>query len=79
METGPAFVFDRAQIERLGRTERALLRRTLRRVERLGPDHAEAVLARSVDVLLARIGYEGAVEPAERSAFLHALLRAARR
>jgi len=79
VETGVAFVFDRAQIERLGRTERALLRRTLRGVERLAPDQADAVLARSVAVLRARIGYAGEVEPAERGAFLHALLRAARR
>jgi uncharacterized RDD family membrane protein YckC len=79
VETGTGFVFDRAQIERLGRTERALLRRTLRRVERLGPDQAEAVLARSVDVLRARIGYEGELEPVERAAFLRALWRAARR
>jgi uncharacterized RDD family membrane protein YckC len=79
VDTDVAFVFDHAQIERLGRTERALLRRTLRRVERLAPDQAEAVLARSVAVLRARIGYEGDVEPVERGAFLHALLRAARR
>jgi uncharacterized RDD family membrane protein YckC len=79
VEAGVAFVFDRAQIERLGRTERALLRRTLRGVERLAPDQADAVLARSVAVLRARIGYAGEVEPAERGAFLHALLRAARR
>jgi uncharacterized RDD family membrane protein YckC len=78
-ETGPSFVFERGQIERLGRTERALLRRTLRGVERLAPDQAEAVLGRSVEVLRARVGYTGEVEPGERIAFLRALWRAARR
>jgi uncharacterized RDD family membrane protein YckC len=78
-ETGPSFVFERGQIERLGRTERALLRRTLRGVERLAPDQAEAVLGRSVEVLRARVGYTGEVEPDERIAFLRALWRAARR
>lgn len=78
-EAGTAFVFAREQIERMGRTERALLRRTLRRLDRLGPVQAEAVLARSVAVLRERIGYEGEVEPSEGRDFLRALLHAARR
>jgi uncharacterized RDD family membrane protein YckC len=78
-ETGTTFSFERAQIGRLGRTERALLRRTLRRVEHLAAAQAETVLERSVAVLRARIGYAGEVEPGERRAFLRALWRAARR
>jgi len=73
-----AFRFDRSQIARLGRAERALLRQTLRRLETLPPETAGAALARAVDVLRARIGY-GPVEPTERVAFLRALLRATRR
>jgi len=73
-----AFRFDRSQIARLGRAERALLRQTLRRLETLPPETAGAALARAVDVLRARIGY-GPVEPSERVAFLRAMLRATRR
>jgi hypothetical protein len=72
------FRFERSQVARLGRAERALLRQTLRRVETLPPETAEAVLARAVEVLRVRIGY-GPVEPSEYLAFLQAMLRATRR
>jgi hypothetical protein len=71
------FRFDRSQVALLGRTERALLRQTLRRMETLPPDTTEAALARAVDVLCARIGH-GPVEPGERVHFLRAMLRATR-
>jgi uncharacterized RDD family membrane protein YckC len=72
-----AFRFDRSQVALLGRAERALLRQTLRRMETLPPETAEAALARAVDVLRARVGY-GPVEPSERVRFLRAMLRATR-
>jgi uncharacterized RDD family membrane protein YckC len=72
------FRFDRSQVARLGRAERALLRQTLRRVEALPSETAAAVLARAVDVLRVRIGY-GPVEPSEHLSFLQAMLRATRR
>ena len=72
-----AFRFDRSQVALLGRAERALLRQTLRRMETLPPETAEAALARAVEVLCARIGY-GPVEPSERVHFLRAMLRATR-
>jgi hypothetical protein len=73
-----SFRFDRAQVARLGRAERALLRQTLRRLETLPPETAQAVLARAVEVLRVRIGY-GPLEPSEHIHFLHALLRATHR
>jgi len=69
--------FDRSQVALLGRAERALLRQTLRRMETLPPDTAQAALARAVEVLCARIGH-GPVEPAEHVHFLRAMLRATR-
>lgn len=72
------FLFQREQIARLGPPERALLRETLRRLERLEPQQAALALERTVEVMRARIGY-AAVEPAERRAFLHALYEASRR
>ncbi len=71
------FRFDRAQIARLGRAERALLRQTLRRVTELEPEAASAALARATEVLCHRIDYP-AVAESERQAFLRALQRAAR-
>ncbi len=71
------FRFDRSQVALLGRAERALLRQTLRRMETLPPDTAQAALARAVEVLCARIGH-GPVEPAEHVHFLRAMLRATR-
>jgi uncharacterized RDD family membrane protein YckC len=78
-ETGaePRFRFDRAQIARLGRAERTLLRQTLRRVQDLDGETGALALERAADVLARRIG-QAPVAPAEREAFLRALLRAAR-
>jgi len=76
-EGSPSFRFDRAQIERLGTAERALLRQTLRRLDTLAPPQRAEVLERSAEVLRQRIGYEP-VEAAEREAFLRALLAAVR-
>jgi len=73
-----SFRFDRAQIARLGTTERALLRQTLRRLETLPADKAEEILATAVDVLCQRLGHEP-VEHQRRKAFLMALLHATRR
>jgi hypothetical protein len=75
--TAAVFRFDRSQVSLLGRAERALLRQTLRRVETLPPETADAALARAVEVLCARIGH-GPVEPSERVPFLRAMLRATR-
>jgi uncharacterized RDD family membrane protein YckC len=69
------FRFRRDQIARLGRPERALLRETLRRLDRMEPSQAAAALERAAEALRARIGYE-AVEPDARRAFLYALERA---
>ena len=71
------FRFDRSQVALLGRAERALLRQTLRRLETLPPETADAALARAVDVLRARIGY-GPVERSEHVHFLRAMLHATR-
>ena len=71
------FRFERAQIARLGRVERTLLRQTLRRVDELPPQEAEPVLARSVEAWCRRIGHPP-VPAEERRAFLQALRRAAR-
>lgn len=72
------FRFSHAQIARLGGPERQLLRQTLRRVEALAGDQAAAALARSVEVLRTRLGYEP-VAAGQRRAFLRALLRAIER
>jgi len=73
----PQFRFERAQMARLGRRERALLRQTLRRREELGPEAAAAAVARSAELLAQRLGHPP-VAPAEQLAFLRALQRAAR-
>lgn len=65
--------FSRAQIARLGVTEIALLRQTLRRLETLDEPHAAQVLARTAEVLRARLGSEP-VAPGEHERFLRALL-----
>ena len=69
------FRFERAQIARVGRKERTLIRQTLRRIESLTPERRQTALERSVEVLRARIDYEP-VEEARRLDFLRALLRA---
>jgi hypothetical protein len=71
------FRFNRAQIDRIGVTERALLRQTLRRLETLPPETASVMLDKAVEALRVRIGYEP-VEAGQRKAFLQALLRATR-
>jgi uncharacterized RDD family membrane protein YckC len=68
------FRLDRAQLQRLGPTERALLRQTLRRLEDLPAEREAEVLARAVEVLRARLQYGDEVPPAEHRAFLRALL-----
>lgn len=73
-----AFRFDRAQIASLGREGRALVRQTLRRIDELPREAAESALERAVEALRVRLAY-GAVAPAERRAFLRALLAASRR
>lgn len=70
-----SFRFERAQIARIGRKERTLIRQTLRRIEALDPERREQALERSVEVLCDRIGYEP-VEASQRRDFLRALLRA---
>ncbi len=75
---GPSFRFDRWQIDRLGTNERALIRQTLRRLDSLPPEKADAILIQAVGALRARIGY-GDIEASERKAFLQALLKAAQR
>jgi len=72
------FRFDRSQIARIGRKERALIRQTLRRIESLTEERREAVLERAVEVLRARIDHEP-VEEERRQDFLRALLRASSR
>jgi uncharacterized RDD family membrane protein YckC len=72
-----AFRLAPAQLACLGRAELALVRETLRRLDDLPAGQAEQVLARSVEALRARLDY-GPVAPAERVAFLRALLHAAR-
>ncbi len=70
-----AFRFDRGQLARLGRNERALARQTLRRLDALDSARAEAALARAVQVLAERLDYADEIPAAEREAFLRALLR----
>ena len=75
-----AFRFDREQIARLGRHERALIRQTLRRADGpLGAEARAAILARAVSALRERLGYAEEVAPEEHAAFLRALLEAVRR
>jgi uncharacterized RDD family membrane protein YckC len=73
-----AFRFDRGQIAALGAEGRALVRQTLRRLDELSPETAEAALQRAVEALRGRLAY-GEVAPTERRAFLEALLEASRR
>ena len=75
-ESAADFRFDRTQIARIGRKERALIRQTLRRIESLDDEHREAALERAAEVLRARIDHEP-VEAERRLGFLRALLRAA--
>jgi uncharacterized RDD family membrane protein YckC len=70
-----AFRFDREQIGRMGPAERQLLRQTLRRLETLTSEQKRDALERTTLALCRRLGYPP-VEPAERDAFLRALLRA---
>jgi len=77
-ESTAGFRFDREQIARIGRKERALIRKTLRRVESLAEKHREAALERAAEVLCARIEYQP-VEERQRLDFLRALLRASSR
>ena len=70
-----AFRFDREQIGRMGPVERQLLRQTLRRLETLTSEQKRDALERTTLALCRRLGYPP-VEPAERDAFLRALLRA---
>lgn len=72
------FRFDRAEIARVGRNERTLLRQTLRRLERLEGEQADLVLARACEALCARLERE-IPAPGDRRPFLHALWQAARR
>jgi uncharacterized RDD family membrane protein YckC len=72
------FRFDRDQLGALGNPERRLVRQTLRRLEKLPPDQAAAVLERSVEALTRRLQYEP-VEAGEREGFLRALLHAIER
>lgn len=74
---GEPFRFEHAHVERLGDTEMTLIRQTLRRLESVPVDQRAALLARSVEALRARLGYEP-VDPPRHEAFLRALLRAAR-
>jgi uncharacterized RDD family membrane protein YckC len=77
VEEASAFRFDHVHLARLGSTERALLRQTLRRFDEFEPEAAAQALELAVETLRARLGY-GAVEPAERKAFLRALWRVSR-
>ena len=77
VEEASAFRFDHVHLARLGSTERALLRQTLRRLDEFEPEAAAQALELAVETLRARLGY-GAVEPAERKAFLSALWRVSR-
>ncbi len=70
--------FDRAELARIGTNERALLRRTLRRLETLEGEAADGVRSRAVEALSARIGREPP-SPVDELAFLHALWNATRR
>lgn len=73
-----AFRFERAQLERVGPTESALIRQALRRAEEFPGAQGEAILARATEALCARLGTPE-IAPAERRDFLLALLEATRR
>ena len=73
-----AFRFDREQLARVGETERALVRQTLRRAPTLPPPLAAEALGRAAAVLAERMGHEP-VPPREQRAFLQALLEATQR
>jgi uncharacterized RDD family membrane protein YckC len=77
-EDAASFRFDRAQIASLGTEGRALARQTLRRIDELPAEAAEAALERAVEALRVRLAY-GEVDRSERRAFLQALLAASRR
>ena len=70
-----AFRFSREQLARVGATELALLRQTLRRLDALAPQQRDVVLERAVTALVNRIGHRPVARD-ERHAFLQALLRA---
>jgi len=70
-----SFRFDHAHVAALGTPERALIRQALRRIETVPADRAAVLLETAVEALRQRIGY-GPVAPAERQAFLQALLAA---
>jgi uncharacterized RDD family membrane protein YckC len=76
-DTG-AFRFDRDQIGRLGADGRALARQTLRRVDTVPAETADALLERAVEALRTRLAYEP-VAPADRRRFLRAVLAAGKR
>jgi uncharacterized RDD family membrane protein YckC len=75
---GARFAFERAQLARLGPTERALLRQTLRRLDSLHAERAAELLDRVVAALANAVGHRS-VEPREQLAFLRALLAATSR
>ena len=72
---GGSFRFSRAQLARLGATEKALLRQTLRRLDGLDPEQAAHVLARTAEVLRVRLDHPP-VAATEHERFLRALLHA---
>jgi uncharacterized RDD family membrane protein YckC len=72
-----AFRFERAQLERIGAAEGALIRQALRRSEEFARDQSDAIIARAVEALCAKLPH-GPVPPAEQRAFLLALLDAVR-
>ena len=72
-----SFRFERAQLERAGAAETALIRQTLRRSEEFSGEAREALLARGVEALCAKLGIAEPA-PSERRDFLIALLEALR-
>lgn len=76
-EAATRFRFERAQIERLGAAERALIRQTLRRLPELPSELAPLALERATDALCSRIGH-APVAAEDRLAFLRALWQAIR-
>jgi uncharacterized RDD family membrane protein YckC len=68
----PHVVFPREQLARLGSDERQLLRQTLRRIEALPPEEAEALAARAARALAQRMGGEAPL-PDGAAAHLRAL------
>jgi hypothetical protein len=72
-----AFRFERAQLERLGAPEGALIRQALRRSAEFPPAQADAIVGRAAEALCAKLDHPP-VPPAEQRAFLLALLEAAR-